>query len=630
MRRILTALATTLAVVALPHYAAAQDGKAPERPDPQRMFNRLDANHDGVITKDEVPAGMPERLKNLLLRADRDHDGKITKREFMAAVHPQPANPARDGAAQPAKRPDRPRVEARPETSKPERPNPERMFNRIDANHDGVITRNEVPTGMPERLKNLLTRADRDHDGKITKREFMAAVAARHDGPRPDGKGGAANFSGGRLVITTEAVRAGAMPGPAVVARLEGRGPQPGQPAMRFGFEGRGPQPQRPAAQFQGRGPQPQQPAARPEARKPLEVAGPGTLVVNGNLVLNGGTLVINGGTLVVGGQGPLGKGMPPQGRPMARPMGKAATPAFNARVLFARLDTNKDGKLSFDEFAVGVRHMHRLLAARVDGVKAPLQRGMQLAREKMRRFQDGFAKQFQGKAPMGRPGMGPAGRPGMGLPGMGPMGPGGHGVGMGPMGMGHPGMGPMGGPGMGRPGMGPMGMGPMGHPGMGMGQFGMGPMGRAGMGHKGPEAGKHDMKKPEVCKCGAKKGEPCKCGVKKPEGCKCGPGCKCAENKHEGCKCGAACKCGTEKAAVCKCGAKKGEPCKCPMKKAEAQKPAHHTPAVHATHVEKEAAGNRSIEARLTALEKQQAEILALLRSGARPEHRGEHEGRR
>jgi hypothetical protein len=294
-------------------------------------------------------------------------------------------------------------------------------------------------------------------------------------------------------------------------------------------------------------------------------VSGSGALVVNGTLVINGGTVIINGGTLIVGGPVPPPKGAAPQGCPMAKPMGNVAPPpAFNARAIFDRLDTNKDGKLSFEEFAVGVRHLQAFLAARMGEMKMPLQRGMQFAREKM--------GQFQG--PFGRPGMGPAGPMApMGMqPGMGPAGP------MGPMGM-HPGMGPMG-------PMGPMGM----HPGMGP----MGPMGmHPGM---GPIGGKHEMKKPEGCKCGAKKGEAYKCGAKKP--------------------------------AVCKCGAKAGEPCKCGMKKSEAEKPARHAHAV-----EKATAGNRSIEARLTALETQQAEILRLLKSGAKPDHqnrggKGPHHG--
>ena len=60
MRRMIAVLVmTTLTVVALPRYAGAEDGKRPDGPNPERMFtermfNRLDANHDGVITPDEV------------------------------------------------------------------------------------------------------------------------------------------------------------------------------------------------------------------------------------------------------------------------------------------------------------------------------------------------------------------------------------------------------------------------------------------------------------------------------------------------------------------------------------------------------------------------------------------------
>ncbi len=306
-----------------------------------------------------------------------------------------------------------------------------------------------------------------------------------------------------------------------------------------------------------------------------------GTVVVNGNLIVNGGTVIINGGTLVVNRPAGASKGAALQGRRVGKPVGRAAVPPmFNPRVLFQRLDTNKDGKLSFDEFTVGVRHLQRFLATRFGELKRPLSDGVRAVRAKM--------GQFRGQS--GRPGMGPMGQhPGKGL-GMGPMGqhPG-KGLGMGPMGQ-HPGMGPMGQ----HPGMGPMGP----HPGMGFGMGpmgphpGMGPMGMAGAGmfggHRGPpdgkvrvwvsstgfDGGKSGMRKPAAVACP-------KCGAKTPAACTCG-------KKHQ----------------VKKCEVKKHE-----AKKCEAKKPA---------------AGHRSIEARLTALETQQAEILRLLRSATKPEHRG------
>jgi hypothetical protein len=290
----------------------------------------------------------------------------------------------------------------------------------------------------------------------------------------------------------------------------------------------------------------------------------------------------------------------------VAKPMGTVAPPpTLNARVLFDRLDTNKDGELSFDEFDVAVRHLQRLLAARMDEMKGPRSDGMRSFGENWGQFRGqsggpgmGPMGQHPGMGPMdGQPGMGPMGHPGMGPmgqdPGMGPMGQ--H-PGMGPMGQ-HSGMGPMGQ----HPGMGPMGQ----HPGMGPmdGQPGMGPMGMMMGpfgGHRGPPDGKtpawafkapdgekHGVKKPAICKCGATKPEDCKCGAK----------------KHVVCS-----KCGATTAGACTCG-KKHDGKKHEGKKGEC---------------EKAAAGSQSIEARLTALETQQAEILKLLRSVTKSDHRG------
>ena len=126
-------------------------------------------------------------------------------------------------------------------------------------------------------------------------------------------------------------------------------------------------------------------PGPRPEGHAPVNTNETGTLVVNGTLVINGGTVIINSGTLIVGGQAGAPKGLALPGHPMAKPMGNKPrrAPMLNARVLFDRLDTNKDGKLSFDEFDVAVRHLQRFLAMRMGEMKRPLSDGMQAFGEK-------------------------------------------------------------------------------------------------------------------------------------------------------------------------------------------------------------------------------------------------------
>jgi hypothetical protein len=56
------------------------------------------------------------------------------------------------------------------------------------------------------------------------------------------------------------------------------------------------------------------------------------------------------------------GEGKKPQ-RP--KPPVQAKAPQFDAKVLFARLDKDKDGKLNFEEFSVGLRHLHQMWVAK-------------------------------------------------------------------------------------------------------------------------------------------------------------------------------------------------------------------------------------------------------------------------
>ncbi len=62
------------------------------------------------------------------------------------------------------------------------------------------------------------------------------------------------------------------------------------------------------------------------------------------------------------------------------QPMAKAGGPQAsmpNARAIFDALDTNHDGKLSFEEFCVGLRHLRQALATRAQAWSAPFQRGV-------------------------------------------------------------------------------------------------------------------------------------------------------------------------------------------------------------------------------------------------------------
>jgi len=184
MRRVVPLVLTALAVVVLPHVLRADDAKRPERPGPEAFFKRLDANHDGQVTVDEVPEKAPERLKAMLKRADKDGDKKVSLAEFAEAIKQhRPAPPTAE-----RRRPGPPRPPAtahrRPGTppTAHRRPGP-------PSHHHAMPQRRPMPSAagrfapkLPD-PKAVFARLDRNKDQKLSLEEFTAGMRALHRGP---------------------------------------------------------------------------------------------------------------------------------------------------------------------------------------------------------------------------------------------------------------------------------------------------------------------------------------------------------------------------------------------------------------------------------------------------------------
>ncbi|HSQ99085.1 MAG TPA: EF-hand domain-containing protein [Sphingomicrobium sp.] len=162
----------------------------------RKVFARLDTNHDGFITRDELSAIDAQREQRIEQRAehfdpakafarlDLNHDGKITVAEAEAAR----AQHVESKAGEPVK------AQATAIGG---------LFARADTNKDGVITRAEFDA-MGEQIKarlehagakrgdaqtRMFLMADTNKDGRISLAEMEQAALARfasadlnHDG----------------------------------------------------------------------------------------------------------------------------------------------------------------------------------------------------------------------------------------------------------------------------------------------------------------------------------------------------------------------------------------------------------------------------------------------------------------
>lgn len=142
------------------------------------LFDRLDSNKNGLLSRNELKAGLiaegydPEdvldRMPLLFNAMDKDGDGEITKDEFIIYFdsHDKLLSPIyKEGVLDNAA-------------------NMGRLFERLDVDKNGLLSRAELREGLLQegyqeedlvnRLPRLFSSMDKDGDGEITKEEFIS------------------------------------------------------------------------------------------------------------------------------------------------------------------------------------------------------------------------------------------------------------------------------------------------------------------------------------------------------------------------------------------------------------------------------------------------------------------------
>jgi Ca2+-binding EF-hand superfamily protein len=147
-------------------------GSGPPRPnlDPKRIFQTLDKNKDGKLTRDEVE-GRP-RIKALFDRLGKD---ELTLDDLTAALQGGGKKAAKKAAKKGTLQAATSNSERMTESSEESSHGLPAFAKLLDTNHDGRLSREELSKAV-----ELFDRLDRNHDGFLDAKELseMPAVAS--------------------------------------------------------------------------------------------------------------------------------------------------------------------------------------------------------------------------------------------------------------------------------------------------------------------------------------------------------------------------------------------------------------------------------------------------------------------
>lgn len=133
--------------------AFSQDKKR-ERPSPEQMFEKLDANEDGKIVKDEIKN---ERMLKRFDKMDANSDGAITLDELKSAF-------------------EKGKKATNNKSKKSDKISPEKLFTKLDVNNDEKLEKDEI---KDEKILKRFDKIDSNSDGAISLEELENAFKKR-------------------------------------------------------------------------------------------------------------------------------------------------------------------------------------------------------------------------------------------------------------------------------------------------------------------------------------------------------------------------------------------------------------------------------------------------------------------
>ena len=151
----------------------AEDNKAGQAD----VFKRLDANGDGKLRADEVPADKRAFFDRALRSGDADGDGALNAAEFAKAF-----SAGKDSGRERDSR-------RRPGSSSGSRSTPYAagFIKRLDKDGDGKVSSEELPQTYRARLGGKFEEFDKNKDGALNQQEVAAMLTAANSSRRPSG-----------------------------------------------------------------------------------------------------------------------------------------------------------------------------------------------------------------------------------------------------------------------------------------------------------------------------------------------------------------------------------------------------------------------------------------------------------
>lgn len=161
-----------------------QGARGPQgKPDPTELFSKLDANGDGTLTEEEFVAGRPDDVSEEQAQAFY---------EQLAGTNTSGLSADQFVNAMASNRPEGPGG----------RPDPSEMFSNLDADSDGILTKEEFVAGRPDGVSEedagtLFDTLAGSNTSGLSEEQFTTAMAQAGGagGPPPAGGGGGSGGS---------------------------------------------------------------------------------------------------------------------------------------------------------------------------------------------------------------------------------------------------------------------------------------------------------------------------------------------------------------------------------------------------------------------------------------------------